>query len=68
MTDGKIALVTGTSSGMGLASAAVIVEAATTENPKFRYQTSDVARAFVGLKLSDLDGSAVQGQTTSRLD
>lgn len=48
--------------------AAVIVEAATTENPKFRYQTSDVARAFVGLKLSDLDGSAVQGQTTSWLD
>ena len=29
----------------------------------FRLQTSDGARAFVGIKLSDLDGSAVTGFT-----
>ena len=47
--------------------AAVIVAACTEENPKFRYQTGDVSRMFVGLRLSDFDGSSVQGQTSSWL-
>ncbi|MCG6497732.1 SDR family oxidoreductase [Kitasatospora sp. A2-31] len=42
-----------------------IVEALTTERPPFRVQTSDRARAFVGTKLADLDGSAVQHLTGS---
>ena len=29
------------------------------DEPNFRYQTSDAARQFVGMKLADLDGSAV---------
>ncbi|WP_411103818.1 SDR family NAD(P)-dependent oxidoreductase [Streptomyces sp. cmx-4-9] len=40
--------------------AAPIIEALTAEQPAFRMQTSDWARTFVGLKTSDLDGSAVQ--------
>ena len=44
--------------------AAVVVRAATEDKPQFRYQTSEQARAFVGLKLADLDGSAVVGATT----
>ncbi|GHI85680.1 SDR family NAD(P)-dependent oxidoreductase [Streptomyces xanthophaeus] len=43
--------------------AAPVVEALTAERPAFRVQTSDWARAFVGTKLTDLDGSAVQGLT-----
>ena len=43
--------------------AAVIVEAATTANPKFRWQTSIGAAAFVGLSLADPDGGRVLGQT-----
>lgn len=47
--------------------AAVVVEAATTANPKFRWQTSATAAAFVGLSLADLDGSRVLGQTSTWL-
>ncbi len=43
--------------------AAAIVEACTAEEPALRSQTSPAARAFAGAKLSDLDGSAVQGIT-----
>ncbi|WP_395292626.1 SDR family oxidoreductase [Kitasatospora hibisci] len=42
-----------------------IVEALTAEHPPFRVQTSDRARAFVGTKLADLDGSVVQHLTGS---
>ncbi|MDQ2849503.1 MAG: SDR family NAD(P)-dependent oxidoreductase [Actinomycetota bacterium] len=45
--------------------AAIIVEAATTSDPKFRWQTSPGASAFVGMSLADLDGSAVLGQTAT---
>lgn len=45
--------------------AEVIVEAATTDRPRFRWQTSDQAAAFVGLSLRDLDGSAVLGATSA---
>ena len=47
--------------------AAVIVEAATTATPKFRWQTSDAAVAFAGLSLADLDGSRVLGATSGWL-
>ncbi|MFD0356984.1 SDR family oxidoreductase [Streptomyces sp. NPDC127110] len=43
--------------------AAPITEALTAERPAFRVQTSDWAREFAGLKLADLDGSAVQAMT-----
>ncbi len=45
--------------------ATVIVQAATEENPHFRYQTSSSAHAFVGQKLSDMDGSRVVGVTST---
>ena len=48
--------------------AAVVVEAATTTAPRFRWQTSPAAAGFVGLSLADLDGSGVLGQTTGWLD
>jgi NAD(P)-dependent dehydrogenase (short-subunit alcohol dehydrogenase family) len=53
--------------------ASVIIEAATTRTPRFRWQTSAGATAFVGLSLADLDGNRVLGQTrswvhTDRLD
>jgi NAD(P)-dependent dehydrogenase (short-subunit alcohol dehydrogenase family) len=48
--------------------AAVVVEAATTSSPRFRWQTSPVARTFAGLSLADLDGSAVLRQTRTWLD
>ncbi len=41
--------------------AAVVVEAATTDTPRFRWQTSRAAVDFVGLSLADLDGSNVAG-------
>ena len=47
--------------------AAVVVEAATTATPKFRWQTSDAAAAFAGLSIADLDGSRVLNQTTTWL-
>jgi NAD(P)-dependent dehydrogenase (short-subunit alcohol dehydrogenase family) len=37
--------------------AAVVIEAATTDAPRFRWQTSDEAAAFAGLSLADLDGA-----------
>ncbi|HKT04557.1 MAG TPA: SDR family NAD(P)-dependent oxidoreductase [Rugosimonospora sp.] len=37
--------------------AAVVIEAATTDTPRFRWQTSDEAAAFAGLSLADLDGA-----------
>ncbi|MFE2727618.1 SDR family NAD(P)-dependent oxidoreductase [Kitasatospora sp. NPDC059327] len=40
-----------------------VVTALTADHPPFRAQTSERARAFVGAKLADLDGSAVQGLT-----
>jgi NAD(P)-dependent dehydrogenase (short-subunit alcohol dehydrogenase family) len=43
--------------------AAVIIEAATTDTPRFRWQTSPGATAFAGLSLADLDGSRVLTQT-----
>jgi NAD(P)-dependent dehydrogenase (short-subunit alcohol dehydrogenase family) len=39
--------------------AAVVIEAATTEAPRFRWQTSDEAAAFASLSLADLDGAKV---------
>jgi NAD(P)-dependent dehydrogenase (short-subunit alcohol dehydrogenase family) len=44
--------------------AAVVVATLTAENPPFRVQTSDLARELAGIKLSDLDGSAVQAVTS----
>lgn len=45
--------------------AATIIEAATTSDPKFRWQTSPGASAFVGMSLADLDGSRVIDQTAT---
>jgi NAD(P)-dependent dehydrogenase (short-subunit alcohol dehydrogenase family) len=42
-----------------------IVEVLTADKPAFRVQTSDVARTFVGTKLTDLDGEAVQSMTAT---
>ncbi|HEX4703366.1 MAG TPA: SDR family NAD(P)-dependent oxidoreductase [Pseudonocardiaceae bacterium] len=42
-----------------------IIDALTAERPPFRVQTSDWARDFVGMKLTDLDGAAVQNLTTT---
>jgi hypothetical protein len=47
--------------------AAVVVEAATTSMPRFRWQTSDSAASFAGLSLADLDGSRVLGMTSTWL-
>lgn len=47
--------------------AAVVVDAATTTQPRFRWQTSSGASAFAGLSLADLDGSRVLEQTTTWL-
>ncbi|WP_025157722.1 SDR family oxidoreductase [Leifsonia aquatica] len=43
--------------------AAVIERVLTEAEPPFRVQTSDAARAFVGITLADLDGSRVTGAT-----
>ncbi|HEY8914695.1 hypothetical protein [Lacisediminihabitans sp.] len=43
--------------------AAAIVELLLAETPALRIQASDGARAFVGRKLADLDGSAVFTET-----
>ncbi|MEV4127214.1 SDR family NAD(P)-dependent oxidoreductase [Nocardia sp. NPDC049707] len=45
--------------------AATIVELLNIERPAFRVQTSDAARAFTAVKLTDGDGSAVQTMTSS---
>ncbi|MBL1108842.1 SDR family oxidoreductase [Streptomyces sp. 5-8] len=42
-----------------------VMEALLADRPAFRIQTTDWARTFVGTKLADLDGSAVQGLTTT---
>ena len=47
--------------------AEVVVEACVTDAPRFRWQTSPTAAAFVGLSLADLDGSRVLDQTTTWL-
>ncbi|MEU6340062.1 SDR family NAD(P)-dependent oxidoreductase [Streptomyces sp. NPDC046977] len=47
--------------------AAPVVDTLGADNPPFRVQTSEAARAFVGAKLADLDGSAVQSLTRSWL-
>ncbi len=47
--------------------AAAVVEAATTDTPRFRTQTSDTASAFAGLSLRDLNGGAVLAQTATWL-
>ena len=44
-----------------------VLEALTADEPAFRLQTSDWARGFVGTKLTDVDGSATLGLTTSWL-
>ncbi|MEY9930333.1 NAD(P)-dependent dehydrogenase (short-subunit alcohol dehydrogenase family) [Catenulispora sp. GP43] len=43
--------------------AATVLEVLESEDPPFRAQTSEWARGFVGTKLADVDGSAVQGMT-----
>ena len=43
--------------------AAAIITALTSDSTAFRVQTSDQARAFAGVKLADLDGSAIQNLT-----
>lgn len=47
--------------------AAVVVEAATTDTPRFRWQTSEAAVDFVGLSLADLDGNKVFGAMSALL-
>lgn len=44
--------------------AKTVVEAATTSQPRFRWQTSETAVRFAGLSLGDLDGSRVIGVTS----
>ncbi|WP_285114150.1 SDR family NAD(P)-dependent oxidoreductase [Leifsonia sp. fls2-241-R2A-40a] len=44
--------------------AEVIVAALTDDEPAARIQTSEAARRFTGVKLADLDGSAVQNLTS----
>ncbi len=44
--------------------AQTVVEAATTADPRFRWQTSEAAVRFAGLSLADLDGSRVLGVTS----
>ena len=41
----------------------MIIEAATTTTPRFRWQTSPGAGAFAGMSLADLDGGRVLAQT-----
>ncbi|TKV59279.1 SDR family oxidoreductase [Nakamurella flava] len=45
--------------------ARVVVEAATTPEPRFRWQTSEAAVRFAGLSLADLDGSRVLAATST---
>ncbi|MEV4194733.1 SDR family NAD(P)-dependent oxidoreductase [Streptomyces toxytricini] len=42
-----------------------VLEALTAAEPAFRIQTTDWAREFVGTKLADVDGSAVQNLTSA---
>ncbi|GAA2783930.1 SDR family oxidoreductase [Streptomyces rameus] len=45
--------------------AEAVMEALHSDRPAFRIQTTDWARSFVGTKLTDVDGSAVQDLTTA---
>ena len=45
--------------------AEIILEAIDDPAPKLRYQTSSLVKRIVGLKLSDLDGDAITGLTSS---
>jgi NAD(P)-dependent dehydrogenase (short-subunit alcohol dehydrogenase family) len=47
--------------------ARVVIEAATTGSPRFRWQTSDDAAASVGLSLADLDGGNVVSEMSRLL-
>ncbi|MFF9090618.1 SDR family NAD(P)-dependent oxidoreductase [Streptomyces sp. NPDC014991] len=47
------------------AAAEAVMEALHADRPAFRIQTSDWARTFVGTKLADVDGSAVQDLTAT---
>ncbi|HET7799075.1 MAG TPA: SDR family NAD(P)-dependent oxidoreductase [Humibacillus xanthopallidus] len=47
---------------------AAIAEAATADEYRFRWQTSDGATAFVGMSLADLDGSRVLGTTRTWIE
>ncbi|MFJ7147123.1 SDR family NAD(P)-dependent oxidoreductase [Streptomyces sp. NPDC100445] len=47
------------------AAAEAVMEALHADRPAFRIQTSDWARSFVGTKLADTDGSAVQELTAT---
>ncbi|MGW3205649.1 SDR family NAD(P)-dependent oxidoreductase [Streptomyces sp. NPDC001135] len=49
------------------AAAEAVMEALDADRPAFRIQTSDWARAFVGTKLADADGSAIQDLTAAWL-
>ncbi|HET9634153.1 MAG TPA: SDR family oxidoreductase [Terrabacter sp.] len=48
--------------------AAAIADAATAEDYRFRWQTSEGATAFVGMSLADTDGSRVLGATRSWIE
>jgi hypothetical protein len=48
--------------------AEVVLATLTEENPPFRRQTSPIAAQFVGAKLADRDGAAVQALTGGWLD
>lgn len=50
------------------AAADVVIEAATTDTPRFRWQTSDTATELAALSLADLDGSRVFDAMTKWLD
>jgi NAD(P)-dependent dehydrogenase (short-subunit alcohol dehydrogenase family) len=47
--------------------AAVVVEAAITDRPRFRWQTSEAASTFVGMSIHDLHGDKVIGETATWL-
>ncbi|MEU2711536.1 SDR family NAD(P)-dependent oxidoreductase [Streptomyces sp. NPDC007205] len=47
------------------AAAEAVMEALNADRPAFRIQTSDWARTFVGTKLADVDGSAIQDLTAA---
>ena len=44
-----------------------MVEAALTEQPRFRWQSSPTAEGFAGLSLADLSGERVLDQTRTWL-
>ena len=48
--------------------AQVVVDVANTDEPLLRYQTSRFTTKLVGMKLADLDGTAVSAFTSSWFD